>query len=312
MAKVLSITQFSNRFDTETAAVAFVERAIWRGTPVCPFCGSVHSTPRPHRHGHRCRDCRHDFTVRHGTIFANSRLPMRKWLWAIYLTQVSRKGVSSIQLAKQLDVTQKTAWFMQQRLREAADPAGLDDLLEGDVEIDELYVGGRESRKRRSKRVPGTQGRSTRTKTPVVGLRERHSGRTRLFPVTEVNRATVQRLIESNVLRGSRIHTDEAPIYTALPGYGHVTVNHSRDEWTSPEGGSTNGIESVWAVFRRGLYGTYHHVTRKHLQRYVNEFAFRLNEGCVENPMLQRISHLCRAAQGRYISYKDLIAPLAV
>ena len=309
MAKTISVFEFFKLFPSEADAVKFVEDQIWENGPVCPHCGSDNTVPRPKRHGHRCKDCREDFTVRHGTIFEKSRLSLVKWLYAIYLVQTSRKSVSSLQLSKELDITQKTAWFLLHRIREACKQG--DWKLTNVVEMDATYLGGKRknmSNKKRKQLAKEQPGRGTVGKQPVIGMRGR-DGRTKAVVVNRENKKTVRQLAKGNIEKGSVICTDEARAYRSVSkvGFDHRKVNHSAKEYVNGMC-HTNGIESVWALIKRGYTGTFHHFSMKHCQRYVDEFTFRLNEGNCEVDTIDRMKSVCAASKGKRLTYKALIA----
>lgn len=291
--------------DQETARV-YLEKRLWPEGPKCPVCGLGERITARKDGFYRCNQCKEDFTVRTGTIFERSHVPLHKWVYAMYLLVTARKGISSMQLAKEIGITQKSAWFVLHRLREAC---GKDlTKLQGLVEIDETYVGGIEANKHEHKKLKA--GRGTVGKTPVLGMRERgKGGRTKAIKLTSTDAQTIQDLIVQHVEVGSTLHTDEAGVYADMGGlfFSHDTVNHSQKEY-SREGVTTNSIESVFAVLKRGLIGVYHHASPKHVGRYVDEFAFRLNDGNVARHTLDRLDSFMKGTAGKRLTYKKLIA----
>lgn len=299
----ISTFELSELFPTEEAARQYIEAYRWPNGTVCPICQETKRiTPKKGGY-YRCLACMETFTVRTKTVFERSHVPLHKWLHAMYQLMTARKGVSSLQLSKEIGVQQRTAWFMLHRIREAC---GNDiAILSGIVEMDEAYFGGKESNKHEKKKLK--RGRGAVGKVAVVGMRER-GGRTKAMPVSSVDQGSLSTIIHENISSGTMIHTDESAAYLGIDeAYGHESVNHGAKEYVR-KGVTTNSIDSVWAVMKRGILGVYHHTSKKHLGRYVNEFTFRLNEGDVKRHTLDRLASLVIACFGTHITYKDLTA----
>ena len=300
----ISTYEFFQRFPDERTAIEYLESRRWPETVTCAYCESPRTSRQKDYRYHQCKDCRKKFTVRVGTIFERSHIPLDKWLYAMYLLETARKGISSLQLSKELGITQKATWFMLHRLREACDIEA--EPLIGQVEVDEVYIGGLEKNKHEWKKRKA--GRGTVGKQGVIGLRERTTGNVRAFPIADTRAATFEKQVKQNVAKGATVYTDEHASYRNLgEWYEHQTVSHSVKEFVRGMA-STNGIESVWAVIQRGYDGVYHHWTPKHMSRYINEFTFRLNEGNVRVHTMKRINSLIDGAFGKRLTYSELTA----
>lgn len=309
--KDLNLSTLSHLFTNEADARQFLENKRWPNSPVCPHCKGKEAyqlTAKPNsRHPvrpgvYKCKSCREQFTVRVGTIFEDSKIPLSKWLMAIHLMTSSKKGVSSHQIARELGITQKSAWFLNHRIREAMKLEPMSSMLQGTVEVDETYVGG----KPRKGTGPHKRGRGT-DKTPVMVLVER-DGNARAMPLENVTGDTLKNEIAVNVAKEAIIVTDELPSYHGVREnvLQHRTVTHSHGEYArkDPDGFNvhTNTAESFFALLKRGHYGIFHQLSKKHLHRYCNEFGFRWNNRKVTDG--ERMVAAINGIEGKRLFYK--------
>ena len=282
---VISLTSYFT--SDEKCKQAIIESRWSDGDVVCPYCGGHHCAVR--KDGKfRCKHCGKNFSCLVGTIFENTKLPLIKWFLAMYFISSHKKGISSYQLATNIEVTQTTAWYMLQKVR-LLYPQSDAEAFDGTVECDEVYIGGKEKWKHKSMRTPKTQGRSTKTKTPVFGMMERSTFENEkgeienityvhAFVVENTNRATLQPIIQQFVADDSRVITDELSAYNGLAelGYTHAVVAHGAEEYANGDV-LTNSIEGFWSHFRRMIVGCYHDVSDEHLQQYIDEAVYRWN-----------------------------------
>lgn len=300
--KVVSLYEFFQRFPDEESARLYFESKRWKDGAFCGHCASVNIVevkdhkPMPYR----CRDCRGHFSVRTGTVLAESRLPLLKWLMAIYMMTTARKGIPSTQMARELGITQKSSWFLAQRIRETwvddTEPLG-----DNPVEADETFVGGKERNKHTSKRHKS--GTGWVGKQVVFGMLERGK-KVRAMIIDSPTRVILTAAIHENIKKGAIVYTDAHHGYDLIDSeYKHARVNHGVREYVNGMA-HTNGIESFWALLKRGYYGVYHHMSPQHLHRYVQEFSFRHNTAHLDT--MEFIEQTIDRMVGRRLTYREL------
>lgn len=294
-------------YNDPDAARAHLEETLWPHGPVCPHCHSKNATAlrgEKHRAGlYQCNDCRQQFSVTVGTVFERSKIGLHKWVLCTHLMAASKKGMSAKQIERMVGVTYKTAWFMMHRIREAMSPTPTKDSgpLGGNgktVEADETYVGGKKKNAHNGKPEP--------KKHPVVALVER-GGQVRAKHVANVTSKNVRKFLVTNASRKSELNTDDSLIYYWLGREfeKHRSVNHSKDEYVGKDGQTTNTVEAFFATLKRGIMGSFHSVSEQHLQRYVDEFAFRWNtRQALEWDDFERAAAILKASQGKRLTYR--------
>jgi transposase-like protein len=281
---MIALTQFKTLadlldcFHDEQACRDYLERMRWQCQPKCPYAECGHDKVFKFKDGkkYKCAKCRKIFSVRVGTIFEESKITLRKWFIAIYLITSHKKGISSVQLGKDVGVGQKCAWFMLHRIRHSFKLNKGTEKLTGTIEADETFMGGAEGNKHKNKRTENTQGRSVAKKSAVAGVISR-GGEIRANVVPDTSGYHLRSYVVNNVAFGSSLMTDEWLGYKGLAQlFHHHIVKHNEGEYVK-DGCHTNSLEGFWSLLKRGVDGIYHSISKKHLQQYLDEYAFRYN-----------------------------------
>ena len=303
----ISLVELFEMFPDENAACTWIEAQVWPKGRCCGHCGSTrtHAVPEHRTMPYRCSDCRSYFSVRTGTVMERSKIPLRKWVIAFYLEVTSPKGVSSMRIHRELGISQKSAWFMLHRIREALMNGGKVAPFAGPVEADETYVGGKRANMSNTRRKALAHlGRGGAGKTIVAGLKDRETKQVRAKVVEAADKATLQDFVAEHTAQGATVYTDEAAAYKGLP-FHHESVNHGRSEYVRGEA-HTNGIESFWSIVKRAHKGTFHKISPKHADRYVQQFAAKQN--ILREDVLSRMRCVASRLPGCRLTYRALVA----
>lgn len=294
---ITSLYDFFEAFPDEQSAIDHLRSIRWKNGAYCPYCGCTKVMHFSDGRTHKCADCRQRFSIKVGTIFEDTKLPLRKWFAAVWLITSHKKGIASTQLAKDLKITQKSAWFVLHRLRYAARTRSFNRPLEGEIELDETYHGGKEQNRHARDRKKGRK-----EKIIVFGMLQR-GGELRAQTIKNLQGRTVRGRVFDNVKDGSNLMTDEHASYSGLHGpYNVESVNHSAGEYVR-DFCHINGIEGAWSLFKRQVYGIHHHVSGKHLDAYLGELCYRYNRRDMEEGA--RVNDLLSHVEGR-LTYKAL------
>lgn len=303
LAKFESLYDLFEAFPDEQSCLDHLRAIRWRDGEFCPHCGGARIYHFSDLRSFKCGDCRKRFSIKVGTIFHDTKLPLRKWFMAIWLITNHKKGIASTTLARDLKITQKSAWHVLHRLRHAARTQSFNAPLDGTVESDETFVGGKEKNKHASQRKGGTQGGAG--KAVVLGVLKR-DGELRAQVVKDTTAKTIQGVVRENVKPGSTLMTDEHRAYVGLErDYKHLSVSHSKGEYVKNGNVHSNSIESVWALLKRQIIGIHHFVSPKHLPRYVNEMSWRFNRRDMDAN--DRMNEIFSGVEGR-LTWKALTA----
>ena len=320
----MNVLQLADKLSTEGTAYLYLEELRWNGRPVCPHCGSVgqhyfltpaNGSSRKTRTGTaserrvwKCRDCRRQFSVITGTVMHGSKIPVRTWIFVIFEMVASKNGVAAREIERKYGLASKRAWHMMHRLREAMKRDPLAGLLSGIVIADETWYGGKPSNRHGHKRAKKGRLQGQTDKTPILALVSRQTGEVRSRTVPNVRAHNLREVLVSDVnVARTHLHTDSGLHYRKLaePFAMHSTVDHSAGEYVSRGGTTTNHAETYFSQLKRSLDGTFHHVSREHVHRYLAEFDFRFST-CKQSDT-ERVGTLVGGVGGRRLTYREPI-----
>jgi len=304
MKKIKSLDDFNKSFPTERSCIKFLEKILWKAKPPISPYDPNSKVYKCANNQYKCKNTGNYFNIRNGTVFENSNLPLKKWILAIYVFASDKRGISSYHLGRCIGVTQKTAWFVLHRIRESFKNPFFKDMLKNVVEMDETFIGGANKNRHKNKKVPRCQGRNWKDKIPVWGAIER-GGNLIARVVSDTKKRTLEPIIKENVKAGSNVYTDEWLAYNELyKNYKHQIVNHSAKQYVNGKV-STNTIEGSWSQLT-DVINTYRHISRKHAQRYINEFTFRYNTRKYSDK--DRFDLMLLSTVGKGLTYRELIS----